>query len=153
MTPNEEHLSIAELFLLFYYKDGKLYNRITRNSRAVIGAEVGCNDGHDYLDVSVNKRKYKVHRIIWAMHNGRWPEGNLVIDHINRIKSDNHKENLREATTQQNAWNNKAKGYCYSKGNWRAHIMANGKRYSGKRRETEEEAIQDKADLVKKYRG
>jgi hypothetical protein len=155
MTPAEEHLSIEELHRLFRYEDGKLYNRLTRNSRAVIGAEVGCDDSHGYLDVRINKRKYKVHRIIWAVHNGRWPEGNLQIDHEGQNNQNNNIENLREVTSQENQWNNSAKGYSFTDGKYRAHIQVtvNGIRqnFRGKRRDTEEEAIQDRKDLILKY--
>ena len=47
-------------------------------------------------------KKYKVHRLIWELFNGPIPEG-LVIDHIEG--KDNSIENLRLATTFQNARN------------------------------------------------
>jgi hypothetical protein len=43
------------------------------------------------------------HRIIWAMHHGAWPK--LHLDHINRVRSDNRIENLREVTPAENAQN------------------------------------------------
>ena len=154
MTPNEEHLSIAELFLLFYYKDGKLYNRITRNSRAVIDTEAGAFlNNFGYRVVTINKRKYRVHRIIWAMHNGRWPEGKLEIDHEDINPRNNCSENLREVSRSENCFNKKnIKGYYKTNDKWRAHIEVNGKKYASKRRDTEEEAIQDRKELEDKYR-
>ena len=152
MSPNEEHLSIEELHRLFRYEDGKLYNRITRNSRAVIGAEVGCMAGKGYLEVQLNKRKYMISRVIWAMHNGRWPESKLQIDHEDGVRDNNKIENLREVTGTQNNLNRKGvKGYCKQGNKWRAYIKHNGKSYTGPTRCTEAEAIQDRKDLVEKY--
>jgi hypothetical protein len=50
-------------------------------------------------------KQYMAHRIIWALHHGREPEG--FIDHINGKPWDNRIENLREATPAQNRWNAK----------------------------------------------
>ena len=47
-------------------------------------------------------KKHKVHRLIWELFNGAIPEG-WVIDHIEG--KDNSIENLRLATTAQNARN------------------------------------------------
>lgn len=53
----------------------------------------------------------------------------LVIDHINRDKSDNRIENLRLVTSAQNSWNTNAKG-AYKIGTttkWFSSIHVNGK--------------------------
>jgi hypothetical protein len=44
------------------------------------------------------------HRVIWALHTGRWPE--KVIDHINRQRADNRIENLRDVPVDVNLRNN-----------------------------------------------
>jgi hypothetical protein len=41
-----------------------------------------------------------VHRLIFALHNGRFP--NKDIDHINHNRSDNRPENLREVDKAEN---------------------------------------------------
>lgn len=56
-----------------------------------------------YMRGSVNGRKLFAHRVIWAMHHGRWPDGQ--IDHINGDRSDNRIENLREVDAAENARN------------------------------------------------
>jgi hypothetical protein len=40
------------------------------------------------------------HRVVWAIHHGRWPE--MHIDHINRVRNDNRIENLRDVTPAEN---------------------------------------------------
>jgi HNH endonuclease/AP2 domain len=80
-------------------------------------------------DWSVSKSGYKqthclgtnmlVHRIIWAMYHGRWPEA--TIDHINGNRLDCRIGNLREASQSQNSFNTKMrstnksgfKGVCF----------------------------------------
>lgn len=44
-----------------------------------------------------------VSRVIWAMHNGKWPDHE--IDHINRIVGDNRIENLRDVPKRINLEN------------------------------------------------
>lgn len=58
-----------------------------------LGYRIGALMGH----------RISAHRVIWAMHNGKWPEGE--IDHINGNPSDNRIENLRHVTRQGNARN------------------------------------------------
>jgi hypothetical protein len=41
----------------------------------------------------VNRRLHRAHRIIWAIHYGQWPDGQ--IDHINHDRADNRIKNLR----------------------------------------------------------
>jgi len=60
--------------------------------------------GGNYLFVSVGGCHVLVHRVVWAMRTGTWPER---VDHLNRDGLDNRWENLREATQQQNLWNRK----------------------------------------------
>lgn len=52
------------------------------------------------------------------------------IDHINGVRDDNRIENLREVTRQQNAFNTKAKGYCWckNKNKWKSEITHNYKK-------------------------
>ncbi|QLP02863.1 HNH endonuclease [Enterobacter hormaechei] len=70
------------------------------------GKEAGTTrtDGYIAVEIVFLKRKIKAHRIIWEMHNGPIPDG-LVIDHINRNRSDNRLENLRVVTRRDNFLN------------------------------------------------
>ena len=79
-----------------YNTDGTLTRYDRKNSN-------GSMDKDGYLILKIKGRQYKAHRIIFALHNGRMPE--KEIDHINRIRTDNRIENLRETDRQGNVEN------------------------------------------------
>lgn len=62
-------------------------------------------DRYGYRYGSVISVPCRAHRVIWAMHHGAWPEGQ--IDHINHMRADNRLSNLRAATQQGNGRNQK----------------------------------------------
>lgn len=88
--------------------------------------------------------------------------GPLHVDHVNRNKFDNRKENLRLVSTEQSAWNRgPRKDYKYSKykgvkinsnGKWEARLRKNGKSYS-RVAKTEEEAALKYNALARKHHG
>lgn len=93
---------------IFDYKDGNLYwkKKTSKESNICIGNKAGSKNNYGYIQVSIKNKLYKVHRIIFCMHHGYLPE---FIDHINKDKSDNRIENLREATKSQNSLNTKTR--------------------------------------------
>jgi len=94
------------LNLLFEYKDGGLYRRISRGPQHA-GVRAGTKTKKGYIRIRIDGVFYMEHRLVFFMHHGRWPE---VTDHINGVRDDNHIENLRECTHMQNAQNAKGKG-------------------------------------------
>lgn len=132
----------------FEYRDGNLYwkdvsemDEFSNRSKSQIkmGKLVGTiNYGYMIFKVTINKIKYtdRIHRIIYEMFNGPIPKG-IEIDHINGIRNDNRIENLRLATTSQNAMNKSKlknntsglKGVSFHKraGKWVAQININCK--------------------------
>lgn len=115
----------------FTYSDGKLFRK---------GREVGFMDNCGYLRTSIRGRKYLVHRLIYKLHNPEFDlESDLVIDHINRDRTDNRIENLRAVTKAENNRNRdlpKGVSYCKQTGKWKAIHP----RWLG-RFDTEQEAI------------
>lgn len=114
---------------VFYYKDGNLYKHSNHK-------KVGSVCGSGYVYISLNKKRYLAHRIIFCILNGYLPK---YIDHINGNKSDNRIENLREATLSENQRNtskrltNKSgyKNICWEKGRlkWRVDIRLGDGKY------------------------
>lgn len=57
-----------------------------------------------YFHVNISKKDYKIHVLVALHFIGPRPE-EKVIDHINRIKTDNRVENLRYCSQLENARN------------------------------------------------
>jgi hypothetical protein len=95
--------------LLAYEPDtGVLRWRVARGrygNRLKAGTIAGGREPNGYIQVRVDDRLIRAHRIIWAMQYGYWPK---TIDHINRDKGDNRLVNLREATISHNNANRDA---------------------------------------------
>lgn len=129
IPPKLEPLKLHEHF---EYRDGRLYWRASYRDRFK-GWECGSIDTKGRRRVSFGGRTYGAHAIVFAMHHGRWANGQ--IDHINRDKLDNRIENLREATNAENSRNrvntrlpkSGARGVSYHKGRYIARITINGK--------------------------
>ena len=56
-----------------------------------------------YLGGNFQSRFIHAHRVLWALHKGEWPTGE--IDHINCVRDDNRLLNLREVTGSENLRN------------------------------------------------
>ena len=67
------------------------------------GKEAFTANCNGYLLGSIHNKRYKSHRVIWAIYHGEWP--NNEIDHINGVKNDNKIFNLRDSTHAQNLKN------------------------------------------------
>ena len=91
-----------ELKKLFYYENGKLIRLIRRNNK-IAGTEAGTLTKYGYKRVGINGKYYVEHRLIWLYHYGSFPT--QFIDHINRNRSDNRIENLRDVSRRQNNQN------------------------------------------------
>lgn len=63
-------------------------------------------DIEGYFIVGLNRKRYRVHRIIFEMFNGKIPKA-AVIDHIDRNKGNNKIENLRAVDNRVNSRNAK----------------------------------------------
>lgn len=101
--PTDEELTQEVLQDLFEYDhaSGKLIRKRC-GLKQLVGKPAGYLMKSGYVQVHLGGRSLYAHRIIWRMMFGNWP---VHIDHVNRNRSDNRIENLREADTLTNAWN------------------------------------------------
>ena len=81
-------------------------NRYQRNhwNGCHAGKPAGGKTTDGYMQIQINKRQYKLHRVIWLYIYGYWPD---QIDHINGNKSDNRLCNLRNVSQHENRKNMK----------------------------------------------
>jgi len=96
----------------------------------------GSKACYGYMQIKINRKVYKMHRLVWLYMTGDWPKGE--IDHVNQIKTDNRWANLRDIPSSENKKNkpiyknNKSgvTGVIWSKGNnkWMAYVKTNKKR-------------------------
>lgn len=123
---------------LFDYdpETGILTRKITVSNQ-VAGKQAGYASQEGYRDIGIDRKSYRIHRIIWLYIYGEFPPDQ--IDHINRIRNDNRLANLRLSSCAKNPLN-KGKYRCNSSGHtgvswhrtqkkWQAGIRKNGKQY------------------------
>ena len=86
--------------LFTYNPDTGVVSRRSSRGGMFAGTPVGTDNGHGYLSVLVNRRRYLVHRLAWLISYGEFPAEQ--IDHINCVRDDNRLCNLRAATSTEN---------------------------------------------------
>lgn len=86
---------------IFDIKDGRLCNKVQRNSHTKIG-ELAGSYSSTYGLVGINKSNWQISRILFYMVHGYMP---FYVDHIDGNKHNDHIDNLREATPAQNQAN------------------------------------------------
>ena len=100
--------------------------------------KIKTNNANSFGITYNGQRFYSVyHRVIWCHYYGKWPESNLVIDHINGDNSDNTIDNLRlvthtennknRSTPKDNTSGNLGLYWAKSKKKWLVQIGSNGK--------------------------
>ncbi len=84
------------------YRDGAVY-WTSSNTNVVSGRRAGRQRPDGYRHIQIDGKKYLEHRVVWKLVHGEWPVG--WIDHIDRDKSNNSIENLRDVTPSESAYN------------------------------------------------
>jgi hypothetical protein len=104
----EDVVSPEELANIFSYdEDGNVYAKKSSPNRKV-GEKVGfLRENYILTKVRFGDHHFStgLNKIVFCLHNGRWPKKGLEVDHINGITTDNRPCNLREGTKSQNGGN------------------------------------------------
>jgi hypothetical protein len=125
------------------------------------GQVAGSGNGKGYLQIVIDYRKYRVHRLAWMHVYGVLPAEH--IDHIDGNRANNRIANLREATNAENlhnrgknannksgfkgvSWENRAR-------RWRAVIVARGRQIYLGHYDNPEAAHAAYCEAAKKYHG
>ena len=107
--------------------------RIDRTGTAKAGMIAGYINNQGYQMLRLDGRDYSALRVAWLYCHGNWPLGE--IDHINRDRSDNRLDNLRDVSRSVNQSNKSCWGksghpgvFMRESGKFRAFIGSGGKR-------------------------
>jgi len=132
------------------------FNR--KKAGTVINGTMENGHGKKYYRVKVLGLQQQVHRIIWVMVHGEWPE---FIDHINGNGLDNRLVNIRSVSVTENNRNlrmNKLNtsghmGVGKLNDRWQAHIWINNTQLNIGIYDTKEEAVAARkaAEKIEKY--
>lgn len=116
-------------------------------------------DNNGYIATNINMQLIRQHRLIMNVLNNK----EKIIDHINGIKHDNRKENLRICTYQQNCFNvginknntSRITGVYWNKimNKWVSQIGIDGKLIYLGSFDNKEDAIKARKDAEIKYFG
>ena len=111
--------------------------------------------------ISLFKKFYPEHRLIWALYYKEWPSKKMVIDHINGDPFDNRIDNLRLVTHRENSMNrrlscNNKSGvigvhYYSSREQWQAQITSQGKKINLGRFDNFDDAVKARKDAEIKF--
>ena len=122
--------------LCYSHETGVFTWRIAKSRKIKAGDIAGNTHIRGHIDIRINRKLYKAHRLAWLYVYGGFPE--KMLDHINGNPADNRIENLREVTDAENLKNVKRhsdnrsgyKGVYYRKerNTYRASIFSNGKK-------------------------
>lgn len=123
--------------ILDYNSNTGIFIWKTKPSRQIKKGQIAGSDHHSgYIFITISKKKHAAHRLAFLYMTGSIPE---VVDHIDRNKTNNKWNNLREATQSNNCCNrikSKNKSSMYKgvffkndgrKNPWIARIMINKK--------------------------
>lgn len=123
-----------------YYK-GTWYTRYSKGTKSFY-----CNG-----NITLNNGKrttIQLHRIIMNITDTK-----IQVDHIYHNTLDNRKSQMRLATSQEQQWNKRCRGYSWNKklNKWKSRIRINGKEKHLGLFEKEEDVRQAYLDAKEKY--
>lgn len=92
----------------YLYYDGEFvrWKVHIKKSRFHPGDIAGTVDGDGYIRIALFRQSVLAHRFAWEWDSGPIPEG-MQIDHIDHVRTNNKRDNLRIVTHEQNGQNTK----------------------------------------------
>lgn len=105
-----------------------------RKRLAIKGSVAGSKNGSGYIHISLGGRLYLAHRLAWFYAFEEWPEKN--IDHIDKNRTNNRLDNLRDVSQSINIHNADTSSRLSKSGfknarkvgnRWQSEIKINGK--------------------------
>lgn len=94
--------------LLDYNPDTGIFSYIkSRGNQMIPGDTAGYVHEGGYVVLIIDGKKYRAHRLAFLYMDGDCLDGNIDVDHINRIRNDNRWLNLRKASRVENRRNSK----------------------------------------------
>ena len=140
-------------------EDGNLWWRRKKPGRKTYKPVSGTTP-QGYVQVVLDYEHYLGHILAWCLYYGEWPDPNKDIDHINEVKNDNRKCNLRLADRADNIYNSGvradntsgARGVSFHEGKqrWRARLKVDGHEYVNYHT-TYLEAVEGRRELEARY--
>lgn len=92
---------------LLYIAETGMFFWLSSRGSARSGTVAGATDAYGYVNIRIDGRLYKAHRLAWLYEYGVWPDS--VIDHINNNPNDNRLANLRDVSQSVNMHNAKVR--------------------------------------------
>jgi hypothetical protein len=122
--------------VLHYNPETGVFTWVKPNKKksGLIGTTAGNTDRLGYINITIDRIRYKAHRLAWMYFYGAFPDE--FIDHINCKPSDNRIVNLRAATKSQNEANTRIRStntsghkgvYLNKNKKWQAYITIQGR--------------------------
>lgn len=128
----ERDVTVEELrAVLAYDQDtGVVRWRVRPANNVFAGDVAGCRAKDGYWKVVIRGNYLQLHRVIWALVTGKWPEA--TVDHADLDRGNNRWSNLRLATMSEQNRNRgaglagrsgvKGVSWCAYEGRWRVQI-------------------------------
>lgn len=108
----DEIIKYCTKYLKYSKADGDLIWKLRPSPSCKLNKSACRKRKDGYTQIKIKGKYYLSHRIVWLIHYNCFPKN--TIDHINRDRSDNRIENLRELSLSDNL-KNSGKGYYWCK--------------------------------------
>ena len=97
----EHSIQILRDNMTLNLETGHVYWTKTKSGRD-LSKPIGHIDNDGYLRVIFNGVRYRLHRLVLALHTGFHIKVGFQVDHINGCRTDNRIQNLRVVTSRSN---------------------------------------------------